>query len=164
MYASQQGVWQNSLGTGIFDTLPEIVGGWWGIGSTAEARGQLDYLCVKGIRYYWLTVLEAFRLDGRERQDELHPAADDLPGGLRQGLAATRKPARDLRRAHIVRRGRLKRRTQRLQRDGLSAGRIVFLARACCEMGYLTERRHGRTSDVPTRWRTKRAGRSENWP
>ena len=64
MYASQQGAWQNSLETGIFDTLPEILGGWWGIDSTAEARDQLDYLCEKGFRYYWPTVLEAFRLDG----------------------------------------------------------------------------------------------------
>ena len=71
MYASQQGAWQNSLETGIFDTLPEIVGGWWGIDSTAEAHGQLNYLCEKGFRYYWPTVLEAFRLAGRERQDEL---------------------------------------------------------------------------------------------
>ena len=38
MYASQQGAWQNSLETGIDDTLPEIVGGWWGIDSTVEAR------------------------------------------------------------------------------------------------------------------------------
>ena len=66
MYASQQGAWQNSLETGIFDTLPEILGGWWGIDSTTEAREQLDYLCEKGFRYYWPTVLEAFRLDGRE--------------------------------------------------------------------------------------------------
>ena len=71
MYASQQGAWQNSLETGIDDTLPEILGNWWGIDSTAEAREQLDYLCEKGFRYYWPTVLEAFRLDGRERQDEL---------------------------------------------------------------------------------------------
>ena len=51
MYASQQGAWQNSLETGIIDTLPEIVGGWWGICSTEEAREQLDYLCEKGFRY-----------------------------------------------------------------------------------------------------------------
>ena len=69
MYASQQGAWQNSLETGISDTLPEILGGWWGIDSTAEARAQLDYLCEKGFRYYWPTVLEAFRLDDRLRQD-----------------------------------------------------------------------------------------------
>ena len=71
MYASQQGAWQNSLETGISDTLPEILGGWWGIDSTAEARTQLDYLCEKGFRYYWPTVLEAFRLDDRLRQDAL---------------------------------------------------------------------------------------------
>mgnify|MGYP000254352072 FL=1 len=50
MYASQQGAWQNSLETGIFDALPEIVGGWWGIDSAAEARKQLDYLCASGLR------------------------------------------------------------------------------------------------------------------
>lgn len=40
MYASQQGAWQNSLETGIFDTLPEILGRWWGIDSTAEPAGN----------------------------------------------------------------------------------------------------------------------------
>ena len=47
------------------------------------------------------------------------PAADDLAGGLRQGLVATRQPAGDPRRTPHVRRGRLEGRTQRLQRDGL---------------------------------------------
>ena len=51
MYASQQGAWQNSLETGIFDTLPEILGGWWGIDSTVKARAQLDYLCENCLLY-----------------------------------------------------------------------------------------------------------------
>ena len=71
MYASQQGAWQNSLETGIVDVLPEILGDWWGIGSAEEARGQLDYLCEKGFRCCWPTVLEAFNLDDRDRQDAL---------------------------------------------------------------------------------------------
>lgn len=40
MYASQQGAWQNSMETGILDTLPEILGSWWGIGSTGEAASS----------------------------------------------------------------------------------------------------------------------------
>ena len=71
MYASQQGAWQNSLETGIVDVLPEILGDWWGIGSAEEARGQLDYLCEKGFRCCWPTVLEAFNLDDRDRLDAL---------------------------------------------------------------------------------------------
>ena len=38
-----------------------------------------------------------------------------------------------------MRRGRLKEELGRCGVAGWDAGRIVFLARACCEMGYLTE-------------------------
>ena len=139
MYASQQGAWQNSLETGIFDTLPEILGGWWGIGSTAEARAQLDYLCEKGFRYYWPVVLEAFLLEDSQRQDALFQqrmtSQEDYDKATSQlenlqetfdelascGIAASRE---DLGRCSVT---------------GWDAGRIVFLARACCEMGYISE-------------------------
>lgn len=93
MYASQQGAWQNSLETGISDTLPEILDGWWGIDSTAEARTQLDYLCEKGFRYYWPTVLEAFQARRPSAAGCVVPAADDLAGGLRQATSQPRKLA-----------------------------------------------------------------------
>ena len=139
MYASQQGAWQNSLETGISDTLPEILGGWWGIDSTAEARTQLDYLCEKGFRYYWPTVLEAFRLDDRLRQDALFQqrmtSQEDYDKATSQ-LENLRETLDELLACGVV---ASKEELSGCNVTGWDAGRIVFLARACCEMGYLTE-------------------------
>ena len=96
MYASQQGAWQNSLETGIFDTLPEIVGGWWGIDSTAGGPRTTGLPLRKGFRYYWPTVLEAFRLDDRLRQDALFQQRMTSQEDYDKGLFAARKPAGDL--------------------------------------------------------------------
>ena len=139
MYASQQGAWQNSLATGIFDTLPEIVGDWWGIDSTAEARAQLDYLCEKGFRYYWPTVLEAFRLDGRERQDELlqqRMTSQEDYDKVSSQLENLQETFDELLSCGVV---ASKKELNGCNVTGWDAGRIVFLARVCCEMGYLTE-------------------------
>ncbi len=95
------------LETGIFDTLPEILGGWWGIDSSAEARGQLNYLCEKGFRYYWPTVLEAFRLDDHLRQDALFQQRMTSQEDYDKGDFAARKPAGDPRRTPLVRGRRL---------------------------------------------------------
>ena len=163
MYASQQGAWQNSLETGIFDTLPEILGGWWGIDSTAEAREQLDYLCEKGFRYYWPTVLEAFRLDGRERQDELlqqrMTSQKDYDKASSQ-LENLRETFDELLSCGVV---ASKEELSGCNVTGWDAGRIVFLARPAARWATSPKRRHGRTSDGPTRWRMRRAGRGANW-
>ena len=139
MYASQQGAWQNSLETGIFDTLPEIVSGWWGIDSTAEARGQLDYLCEKGFRYYWPTVLEAFLFEDRQRQETLFQqritSQEDYDKATSQ-LENLRETFEELTLCGVV---ASKEELRGCNVTGWDAGRIVFLARACCEMGYLTE-------------------------
>lgn len=164
MYASQQGAWQNSLETGIFDALPEIVGGWWGIDSAAEARKQLDYLCEKGFRYYWPTVLEAFRLDGRERQDELlqqrMTSQEDYNKALSQ-LENLRETFDELLSCGVV---ASKEELGRCNVTGWDAGRMVFLARAAAKWAISPKRRHGRTSAGPMRWRTRRADRGANWP
>ena len=139
MYASQQGAWQNSLETGISDTLPEILGGWWGIDSTAEARTQLDYLCEKGFRYYWPTVLEAFRLDDRLRQDALFQqrmTSQEDYDKVSSQLENLRETFDELLSCGVV---ASKEELSGCNVTGWDAGRIVFLARACCEMGYLTE-------------------------
>ena len=71
MYASQQGAYQNSIETGIPDMLPKILGEWWRIETTEDARKELDYLCQKGYRYYFPFVYQAFLLDKPEEQDEI---------------------------------------------------------------------------------------------
>ena len=51
--------------------LPKILGEWWGIETTEDARKELDYLCQKGYRYYFPFVYQAFLLDKPEEQDEI---------------------------------------------------------------------------------------------
>lgn len=55
--------------TGIKDTLPEILGQWWGIWSTKDAHQELNYLLTKGFRYYYPYVLQAFALQDTKQQD-----------------------------------------------------------------------------------------------
>ena len=139
MYASQQGAWQNSLETGIVDVLPEILGDWWGIGSAEEARGQLDYLCEKGFRCCWPTVLEAFNLDDRDRQDALlrrRMATQEDYDKVTSQLENLRETFDELMSCGVV---ASQEELGRCGVTGWDAGRIVFLARACCEMGYLSE-------------------------
>ena len=115
------------------------MGGWWGIDSTAEARRQLDYLGEKGFRYYWPTVLEAFRLDGRERQDELlqqRMTSQEDYDKVSSQLENLRETFDELLSCGVV---ASKEELSGCNVTGWDAGRIVFLARACCEMGYLTE-------------------------
>lgn len=47
LYASQQGVYQNSIKTGIDYELPQILGEWWGIKNSQDAREKMDYLLEK---------------------------------------------------------------------------------------------------------------------
>ncbi len=139
MYASQQGAYQNSIETGIKDVLPQILGEWWGITSTMDAKRELDYLLNKGFRYYFPFVWEAFLLNNSEQQDEIFQKNmtsqedyDKITSQF-QNLQETYEELigckvitskDDLRRYGVV---------------GWDAGRICFLARACCEMGYITE-------------------------
>ena len=62
LYASQQGVYQNSIKTGIDYELPQILGEWWGIKNSQDAREKMDYLLEKGFRYYFPYVWQAFLL------------------------------------------------------------------------------------------------------
>ena len=71
LYASQQGVYQNSIKTGIDYELPQILGEWWGIKNSQDAREKMDYLLEKGFRYYFPYVWQAFLLSDSKQQDEV---------------------------------------------------------------------------------------------
>lgn len=139
MYASQQGAFQNTLETGIPDILPQIVGGWWGIAGTEQACETLDYLCDKGFRYYYPFVLEAFACLDPERQDEVFQrcmtSQEDYDKAVAQ-LRNLEETYDELVACGIV---ASKEDLGRYGVAGWDAGRICFLARACYEMGYLTE-------------------------
>lgn len=84
-------------------------------------------------------MLEAFRLDGRERQDELlqqrMTSQEDYDKASSQ-LENLRETFDELLSCGVV---ASKEELGRCNVTGWDAGRMVFLARACCEMGYLTE-------------------------
>ena len=92
-----------------------------------------------GRRYYWPTVLEAFRLDGRERQDELlqqRMTSQEDYDKVSSQLENLRETFDELLSCGVV---ASKEELNGCNVTGWDAGRIVFLARACCEMGYLSE-------------------------
>lgn len=139
MYASQQGAYQNSIETGIRDMLPKILGEWWGIENTTEAKEELDYLCQKGFRYYFPFVWQAFLLDDRKAQDEVFQqnmtSQEDYNKIISQ-FQNLQETYDELTEYKVI---TTKEDLKHYGVVGWDAGRICFLARSCCEMGYITE-------------------------
>lgn len=139
MYASQQGAYQNSIETGISDMLPKILGEWWGIESTQEAKNELDYLCQKGYRYYFPFVWQAFLLNDPKEQDEVFQqnmtSQEDYDKIVSQ-LQNLQETFDELVTCKVI---ETKEDLKRYGVIGWDAGRICFLARACCEMCYISE-------------------------
>ena len=139
MYASQQGAYQNSIETGISGILPKILGEWWGIETTEAAKEELDYLCGKGYRYYFPFVYQAFLLDNAEAQDEIfqqNMTSQEDYDKITSQFQNLQETYNELLRCKVIER---KEDLQRYGVAGWDAGRICFLARACCEMKYITE-------------------------
>ena len=112
LYALQQGGYLNTLSLDIKDKLPTILGEWWGINNAHDARETLDDLCRKGYDYYFPFVYEAFLLDDENAQDDI----------FQQNMESQEDYEK-------VRYGVI----------GWDAGRINFVARACCDMKYISE-------------------------
>ena len=110
LYALQQGGYLNTLSLDIKDKLPTILGEWWGINNAHDARETLDDLCRKGYDYYFPFVYEAFLLDDENAQDDI----------FQQNMESQE----DIARYGVI---------------GWDAGRINFVARACCDMKYISE-------------------------
>lgn len=139
MYASHQGAYQNSMETGIPDILPKIVGEWWGIGSPAEARQELDYLSGKGYRYYFPFIWQAFLANDPKQQEEIfqqHMTSQEDYDKIVLQFQNLQETYEELERCKVI---ATKEDLQRYGVVGWDAGRICFLARACCEMGYIDE-------------------------
>lgn len=139
LYASQQGAYQNSIETGIQDMLPKILGEWWGIDSTAEAKEELDYLSQKGFRYYFPFVWQAFLLDDQKAQDEIfqqNMTSQEDYNKIVSQFQNLQETYNELVTCKVITN---KEDLKSYGVVGWDAGRICFLARACCEMGYITE-------------------------
>lgn len=139
MYASQQGAYQNSMETGVKDILPQILGEWWGIDSTDKARRELDYLSQKGFRYYSPFVFKAFLLTDPQQQDNIFQqnmtSQEDYDKIVSQ-FENLQETYGELETCKVVMK---KEDLECYGVVGWDAGRLCFISRACCEMGYITE-------------------------
>ena len=139
LYASQQGAYQNTMETGIRDLLPRILGDWWGIDNYMDAHKELDYLCQKGYRYYFPFIYRAFLLDDPEKQDEIFQqnmtSQEDYDKATLQ-LQNLEETYSELLECKAI---AGKEDLEHYGVAGWDAGRICFLARACCEMNYIRE-------------------------
>ena len=139
LYALQQGAYLNSLTLDINDKLPTILADWWGISNTQDAKQTLEYLGEKGFAYYFPYVYQTFLLDNEEAKDrifqqhmtnqedydkvveQLHNLEECYDELLECGCITCRE---DLLRYGVT---------------GWDAGRLIFMARACYDMKYISE-------------------------
>lgn len=139
LYAFQQRGYLNTLSLDIDDKVPTILGEWWGINSPSDAKETLEYLCSKGYAYYFPYVYQAFLLEDEKEQTQIFQqnmtSQEDYDKAVEQ-LHNLKEVYNELvsseviaNREDIVRYGVL----------GWDAGRLNFIARACFDMGYISE-------------------------
>lgn len=139
LYALQQGGYLNTLSLDIKDKLPTILGEWWGINNAHDARETLDDLCRKGYDYYFPFVYEAFLLDDENAQDDIFQqnmeSQEDYEKAVGQ-LQNLKEVYEELIAYEVI---TSKEDIVRYGVIGWDAGRINFVARACCDMKYILE-------------------------
>lgn len=139
LYALQQGGYLNTLTLDIKDKLPTVLGKWWGISTSRDAKETLDYLCQKGFDYYFPFVYQAFLLKDEKAQDEVFQQnmknQEDYEKAVEQ-LQNLKQTYQELVECGTV---ASKEDISRYGVIGWDAGRINFIARACCDMNYISE-------------------------
>jgi hypothetical protein len=141
IYSEQQKAWINTIATGLSKKhVRRIVGRWWGITCPGEAAAKLDYLRDKGFRYYFPTVIQALHHPVGEHEkivSEAFPgSAEDREKALSQ-IGNLLEAAQDLEDDGVIDS------PADIKKHGVTAwdcGRLVFLARLCHEMGYVSEK------------------------
>lgn len=139
LYAVQQGGYLNTLRLDVDQRLPTILGEWWGINGRADALDTLDELTQGGYDELFPLVYKAFTTPGNEQkmailqnnltdEEKLEKAASQL-----QNLTATFDELKSCKvvenEADVARYGVV----------GWDAGRLNFVARACYDMGYISD-------------------------
>lgn len=100
---------------------------------------ELQYLCEKGYRYYFPFVWQAFLLTDPKQQDEVfqqNMTSQEDYDKITVQLQNLQDTCDELLACKVI---AVKDDLRRYGVVGWDAGRICFLARACCEMGYITE-------------------------
>jgi hypothetical protein len=139
IYALQQGAYLNTIKVDIGDKLHTILRDWWGISGRDSAIEQLDYLRNKGYAYYFPTVYKAAMAGSDEERKSIIIAAmttqEDAEKAYSQSFNLSNTIAR-LKELNIV-----KHADEIAARGvvGWDAGRLIFVARLCCEAKYISE-------------------------
>lgn len=140
LYALQQGAYLNSLTLDIKDKLPTILGQWWGISTARDAHETLEYLCQKGFGYYFPFVYQAFLLNDEEKQDQIFQqnmtSQEDYDKAVEQ-LQNLKETYEELVGCGVI---SSKEDVGRYGVIGWDAGRLNFMARACYDGGYISEK------------------------
>jgi hypothetical protein len=141
IYSEQQEAWINTVATGLTKKqIRQIVGRWWGILCPDDAVAKLDYLRDKGFRYYFPTVLRAVTQPAAEREAiilEAFPGNEEDQAKALSQVENLLETMQDLEddgvidsSADIVKYGV----------DAWDCGRLVFVARLCHDIGYISEK------------------------
>lgn len=139
LYALQQGAYLNTLKVGIGDKLYTILKEWWSINGRDTAVETLDYLQEKGFSYYFPTVWKA----SQAGSDEAIKAVIIENMTTQEDAEKTYSQTRNLLDSiDKLKKLKIINHVDEIEKygvEGWDAGRLIFIARLCCEAKYITE-------------------------
>jgi type II secretory pathway pseudopilin PulG len=139
LYAEQQGAFLNTLKADIGSKLYTILGEWWSINGRDSAVETLDYLRDKGFAYYFPTVCKASQAGSDEAIKaiiiENMTTQEDAEKAYSQ-TCNLKESINQLKELKIINHADD---IEKLGVEGWDAGRLIFIARLCCDAKYITE-------------------------
>jgi hypothetical protein len=139
LYAFQQGAYLNTLKADIGDKLHTILGEWWSINGRDTAIETLDYLRDKGFAYYFPTVWKASQAGSDEAIKALITEAMSTQEDADKAYSQTynlMESIDKLKKMKIITHAAD---IEKTGVEGWDAGRLIFIARLCCDAQYITE-------------------------
>lgn len=144
LYSEQQTAYINSLTTGLGKSdIRKLLSNWWGIDDTDEAKESLDYLQNKGFRFYFDTVLKAYKVADKEEQKTIivngfdendEKYEEDIHKAYEQ-LIHLQETWEELTQNKII--SNIDE-LIKYNNVGWDCGRLIFLSRMCFDAGYIT--------------------------
>ncbi|MDR0873879.1 MAG: DUF1266 domain-containing protein [Prevotellaceae bacterium] len=139
LYAYQQGAFLNTLKADIGNKLYTILGEWWDINGRDTAVETLDYLRDKGFAYYFPTVWKAAQAGSDEAIKAIIIEAMTTQEDAEKAYSQTcnlKESISQLKELKIINHADD---IEKLGVEGWDAGRLIFIARLCCDAKYITE-------------------------
>ncbi len=144
LYSEQQGAFINSLTTGLGkDKLQNLLSNWWGIENHEDAIESLSYLKDKGFRYYFPTVIEAYKSTPDKAEDIIISGFNQTDESYQEDIEKAYSQYIHLNETweELISNNILENTNDliKLGNVGWDAGRLVFLTRMCFDAEYLSE-------------------------